>query len=445
MHGRLVLSLACAALAACAAPDARMGLTGVRFAPVSLPQGVARSNADLAEDFLDLTFGLESGEPLDGLLRYETPVRVYLDPAGGLGAYRRDLAELLVRLRGEAEIDIAETRDPARAQIRIEAVQSAELARMFPDAACLLVPGAEDWRAFSAAREADRPRWADQRELRVATIFLPTDTTAQDVRDCLHEELTQALGPANDLFRLPDSIWNDDNIHGIATPFDMLMLRVLYRPELASGMSRAEVSRRLPPLLDRLNPRGRALPRQRRHPESRAWADAMRAALSRDATRAERLGAARVAARIAAEMRPPDHRLAASLLALGRAELRSDPLAAARDFARAYNLLAARRDPDDIRLAQAAAHVAALAIATGQFETALDIVARHMPGALQGRDAILVSGLLAIEAQALQGLDRPAEARAARLDSLRWARYGFGDSDGALAREQAALARLDAQ
>ena len=41
------------------------------------------------------------------------------------------------------------------------------------------------------------------------------------MRDCLNEEITQALGPANDLYRLPDSIWNDDNFHGMATPFDM--------------------------------------------------------------------------------------------------------------------------------------------------------------------------------------------------------------------------------
>jgi hypothetical protein len=33
-------------------------------------------------------------------------------------------------------------------------------------------------------------------------------------------------------------------------------------------------------------------------------------------------------------------------------------------------------------------------------------------------------------------------AREARVDSLRWARYGFGDEDGALAREQAELAAL---
>ena len=57
------------------------------------------------------------------------------------------------------------------------------------------------------------------------------------MRDCLAEEITQALGPANDLYRLPDSIWNDDNFHGMATAFDMLILRALYQPELESGMT----------------------------------------------------------------------------------------------------------------------------------------------------------------------------------------------------------------
>ena len=86
-------------------------------------------------------------------------------------------------------------------------------------------------------------RWSDQETLGQAAIFLPLDTTPQDVRDCLHEEITQALGPANDLYRLPDSIWNDDNFHGMATPFDMLILRALYQPELAQ---RHDAARRWP-------------------------------------------------------------------------------------------------------------------------------------------------------------------------------------------------------
>ena len=62
------LLLAAAALSGCAAAP-QPPLTGYRFPPAALPEGVARSNRDLAEDFLDLTFTLESGETLKGLLR----------------------------------------------------------------------------------------------------------------------------------------------------------------------------------------------------------------------------------------------------------------------------------------------------------------------------------------------------------------------------------------
>ena len=78
------------------------------------------------------------------------------------------------------------------------------------------------------------------------------------MRACLNEEIGQALGPVNDLYRLPDSVFNDDNIHLQLTGFDLLMLRILYSPELRVGMSRDAASAALPALLARLNRRLRA-------------------------------------------------------------------------------------------------------------------------------------------------------------------------------------------
>lgn len=426
-------------LAGCVAPpDA--DITSVRFAPVLQPVGVARANADLAEDFLDLTFALESGEKLDRLVRYESPVRVHV-ASRALDPYRVDLDALLARLRAEAGLDIALTEDPRAAQIHVEAVPAAQIARVFPQAACFIVPGETSWAGFLRNRGA-LLRWSAQTELERAAIFLPTDVTPQDVRDCLHEEITQALGPANDLYRLPDTVWNDDNLHGIATAFDMLILRVLYQPELASGMDRAEVAALLPRLLDRENPAGRNVPRTPRHPESRAWASAIEAALSRDASRDDRFRAARLATQIAAEMRPTDHRLAVSLLTLGRLTLRRDPLRAAEFLAEAYTVSRRRIGPEDLRTAHAAIHVAAVALAAGQADVVLRLARRHVPAAIAGQNAILIAGLRSLEAEAHLALGDEEAAREARLDSLRWARYGFGDADGLLAREQAQLAAL---
>ena len=58
---RVAMLLASLLLAGCAAvaPVPGPELTGVRFAPVTLPKGIARSNRDLAQDFLELTFALE--------------------------------------------------------------------------------------------------------------------------------------------------------------------------------------------------------------------------------------------------------------------------------------------------------------------------------------------------------------------------------------------------
>ena len=262
------------------------------------------------------------------------------------------------------------------------------------------------------------------------------------MRDCLHEEITQALGPADDLYRLPDSIWNDDNFHGMATPFDMTILRALYQPELRSGMTRAEAAAVLPKVLDRVNPKGRGLARTPRAPESRTWARAIETALDRNASRSKRLEAATLAAGIAAEMRPVDHRLGVSLLTLGRLTLRNDPEAAARNFTEAYTLFRDAFGDEDVRTAQAGVHVAALALGTGQYDIAVTLADRHERAAIRGQNAILLAGLLSIKAEALAAEGDAVAAQATRLDSLRWARYGFGDADGALAREQAQLAAL---
>jgi hypothetical protein len=429
------------ALAGCAAPERAAEITSVRFGSGAQPKGVARSNVDLAEDFADLTFGLENGEQLDGLLRYETPVRVHMR-SPQLAPYRRDLRDLLARLRDEAGIDIDETGDPEAAQIFIEAVPASDINRFFPSAACFIVPGTTSWRDFLRGGPESRRRWSDQTTLTHAVIFLPLDTTPQDVRDCINEEVTQALGPANDLYRLPDSIWNDDNFHGSATAFDMLILRTLYQPEIHSGMGRDEALAQAARILDRVNPQGRGVPSRRPYPESRAWAGAIEVALSRRESRGARLRGAEAATGMARAMSPTDHRLAVALLTEGRLRLRTDPAAAAADFADAYTLLQMRYGPDDVRTAQAAVHVAALALGTGQYDLAIELADRHAPAAIAGQNAVLIAGLMSIKAEALAETGDLDGALAARVDSLRWARYGFGDVDGALAREQAELAAL---
>ena len=57
---------------------------------------------------------------------------------------------------------------------------------------------------------------------------------------CMHEEITQGLGLANDSPAARPSIFNDDEEFALLTPMDELMLKMLYSPRLTPGMTEAE-------------------------------------------------------------------------------------------------------------------------------------------------------------------------------------------------------------
>jgi hypothetical protein len=386
---------------------------------------------------------LENGDKLPALLKYEGNIKVVLRSAG-LSNYQPELTNLLKRLRREARVDISQTNDPAEAQIHVHAIPRQTISRVFPGAACFIVPGVRSWNEFrSPAADPDVIMWSRQRALTVTSIFVPADSTPQDTRDCLHEELGQALGPANDLYRIPDTVFNDDNFHSILTPLDMLMLRTLYDRSLTSGMSRAEVAVRLPGILSRINPGGRGKPPARRAPESRAWKGAIETALNRRKTKGARIRAGQRALSIAAAMEPADHRLGLSLLTLGRVQARTNPTKAAEFFSSAYAKFAADLGGDDIRTTHVALHLALFALKDGRFETALDLADKHIPSARRAENAVVLSGLLAIKAETLLAAGEIAQARSARIESLAWARYAFGDSDGDIARAQAEIAAFN--
>ncbi len=59
---------------------------------------------------------------------------------------------------------------------------------------------------------------------------------------CIHEELAQGLGLANDSPQARPSIFNDDEEFALLTPQDALMLQILYDRRLRIGMSEAEAA-----------------------------------------------------------------------------------------------------------------------------------------------------------------------------------------------------------
>ncbi|MEM6579295.1 MAG: DUF2927 domain-containing protein [Pseudomonadota bacterium] len=398
-------------------------LSGLKMFATPRPGAPARSNRDIARDFIDLSFELESGRELPRLTRFEGPItlRVTGKPSPTMS---HDLDRLLMRLRREAGIDITRV-SSGKANITIEAVSRAQIRSALPRAACFVVPNIDRLSDYRRLRNNRATNWALLETRENIAIFVPNDAAPQEVRDCLHEELAQALGPLNDLYRLSDSVFNDDNVHTVLTGFDMLVLRTYYDPALRSGMSRAEVTNALPDILARLNPQGQSIPSRPASATPRAWIDAIQTALGPGARNKQRISAARTALQIAEDMRWTDHRRAFSHFAMGRLVQANDPELAQTHFEVAETFYA-QTPGTALHRAYSATHLAAYEINRGQGQAAIARITPHLKTAERYENAALMATLMLLRAEALESTGRISEAQSVRLDSIGWARYGFG-------------------
>ncbi len=390
--------------------------------------GVARSNTAIANEFIALLFETENGTPIPRLLKYDTPVRVALDPA--LAGYRADLVQVLGQMRRRAGVDIALT--TGAAQITVEQVPAAALKRYYPTAACVVVPGVT---SFTEFRRGTFPRWSRQQRLTRASVFIPDNAPPYIVRACFNEEIAQALGPVNDLYRVADTVFNDDNAYNTLTGYDLLILKLLYSDGLQTGMGKAAVAARLPALLARLNPAG-----NRPGPPARAdrrWQALIEVAMNAANARPARLSAASQAVTRARKL--GGNRLVHSLLIYGRLNLRARPTLAAPAFQEAYALSLSQLGPNNLRTALAAMHVAAIDIEAGRFQAAITLTTPALATAKRAKDPVMVAGLQGLRALAYTRLGQSANATRARLDSLAQARYAFGNNAARIINAQAQL------
>lgn len=404
------------------APDASFPAMKL-FPEVSAPRGVARSNIDIFEEFIDYAFALESGQSLARLSRFEGPITVALVNAPGQ-VVSRDLDRLVARLQNEGDVPIRRVAAPAAANIVIEMIPKRQLYRAAPNAACIVVPNMSSWAEFRKNRFNRRADWTSLDQRTRAAIFMPVDVSPQDARDCLHEELAQALGPLNDLYRVPDSVYNDDNFHIILTSYDMLLLRIFYAPELRSGMAKHEVAAVLPRVLRRLNPKGNGLSPRQLQETPDAWSRAIEDALGARGNADTRFSAANRAVKVAKQAGISDHRLGFSYYARARVNASRDPRVAAGDYARAYANFVQAFGPYDIHTAQAALQMASLSLSAGDLNQALQYIEPSLVAAKTAQNARLLFSLLAMKAAVYEHEGRIAGAKTIRAEAIGWGQYG---------------------
>ncbi|GGE44843.1 DUF2927 domain-containing protein [Actibacterium pelagium] len=438
--------LLCLALGACAAepqaPTAQPSdLPAMKRFSGAPTRSSPRSNTEIAEDFLDLAFQMESGLKLKNMSRFQGPVTLRVTGKKP-PTLQTDLDNLISRLRREARIDIREVPATQPANITVAVVSRSQIARAIPGAACFVMPNVSSLEELRRNHRAASMSWTALQERTSMAIFLPGDESPQEIRDCLNEEIAQALGPVNDLYRLHDSVFNDDNMHTVLTSFDMLILRAFYDPAMPTGLTRNEAAARIPGVLSRINPTGRGYGGTPLADTPRTWTNAIEGALqaSPGSSRAQR--SAETAVRIAVNAGWNDGRLAFSQFVLGRALIGRDNENAAR-----FLLLSEKTyvglGRTDLQAAHVSLHLSAFALATGQYDVVLDRVDHYSRVVSGHQNAALLAKMLMLKAEALDRLNRGDAAKKVRLDSLGWARYGFGSEQKIRAelREIAAIGK----
>ncbi|HUF86793.1 MAG TPA: DUF2927 domain-containing protein [Thermohalobaculum sp.] len=433
---RLLLALS-VALAACAAepapdlPDApeRAVMQPPDFPRLgaALPAGhTAYENASLARLFVVLAHETEWGAARPHLVRYEAPVSVALEGEGA-GAYAPFLDGFLEELRAETGIRIARG---APANLLVRFVEGRRFDSVLRTAYCVTAQGDASWQGFAADPTGRSARaLAGARSIEAMTVFIPDDAPPYLVRNCLLEEIPQALGLANDLYGLGNSSFNDDGAHLWPTKLDHLMLRVLYAPELATGLDRRTTQTQAGAVLDRVNPEGIGappLPLLNRRALG-AWPDLMTAVFSRGVSESQTRELAAKALTVVEAHAPGSAQHCHTLVTAGRILSRREPERALRLFDRAGTVCDAAHGESDIRHARIALERACALARLGRTAEVLAIAEATWPVlAAHGQDERLAA-LYTIQADVLAetGPGGPQAASLARL-TAEWNAYALG-------------------
>ena len=407
---------------------AAVGLPGDGAFGAAVPAGhTAYSNESLADLFVSLTHELEWGGRRPGLARFEAPVRVGMT-GHGAGRHQAFLDRYLSELRVRAGVPIARTAPPHNLLVRF--VPGEDFRARMPRHYCVVVPGRPDWRRFSRSprRYGARP-FEKGATIAAATVFIPDSAPPHLARACLVEEIAQALGPANDLYGLGPSIFNDDAAHLWPTALDFLMLRALYAPELRSGLDPGETRARTLLALDRLNPAGRHAP-PLADPGAGGrmsdWVETMRDAFDRSRPEARRLASAREAVAIAARRAPSSAYHCRSLTALAR-KRRDDPSAALATFDDAARVCAAAHGPDDIRVAQIRLDQARLLFLGGRASAAWGVIEGLEAQFAAHRQDERLAVLYDLQAAVLNAIQAPGGAELSQRAHA-WRAYAHGSA-----------------
>ncbi|HSF95150.1 MAG TPA: DUF2927 domain-containing protein [Thermohalobaculum sp.] len=403
-------------------------LPGFPHLGTALPAGhTSYDNGDLARLFTVMSHEMEGGARRAHLTRFETPVSIGLEGPGAedVGEF---LDRYLAQLRENAGIRIS--RGPAPNNLHVRFVDGERFENTLPAAVCVIAPGNVAWDDFvrdplkSTTRALARSRRID-----AMTIFIPDNVRPHEARNCLLEEVPQALGLTNDLYGLGMSSFNDDAAHLWPTKLDYLMLRLLYAGAMETGLDRRETELRARSILEGINPQGRAappLPRLRRATLDR-WSQLIGRVFSRESTESGRMTDIGKALVLIEAKAPNSPQHCHTLVTAGRVLSRPAPERALVMLDAAARVCDAAHGPSDIRHARIRLEAACASLRLGRYAAVIaDAEALWPVLAAHGQDERLAA-LYSMQSDALDATE-PDSSRAAAARELAddWNAYAVG-------------------
>ena len=223
-----------------------------RLRTETAPADAPYTAEDLVRNFERIALRVEANSSVAGsdanskptaLQRWTGPLRYRIDGTGATQADRNEVDDLMRRIAGLTGIDARESLDAPNFRILITTPNERDAV-----AADLARTSARSAMVFDAWRNnprivciSDRTYQASDANRIVGAIAVIGSETRGVLRTaCLHEEIVQALGLANDHPAVRPSIFNDDGEFALLTKHDEDLLRILFDPRLETGMTAAE-------------------------------------------------------------------------------------------------------------------------------------------------------------------------------------------------------------
>ncbi len=204
------------------------------------------ADRQLIDGFKRTVFGLEyggSGGAAAYVKKYRRPVRVFIDNRSRINRRRAIIGFVNSLRRSIGGLDIAVVRNAVHANFRVYVVDRGQ----YPAIVSSEVLG--DRGAHAPGKCMVRVL-STRSGIKSSSAVIVSDEGERLFRRCMIEELLQGLGPLNDDPRLYDSVFNDASKRASFTRHDRYILNMLYHPEVRAGMTKGEVGRVLPAVVD---------------------------------------------------------------------------------------------------------------------------------------------------------------------------------------------------